>query len=218
MTTSHENVMLIYKWFCSAMRNAGRKESFPKGTDPRKTYKYRALQKFAKDVEKWGFDNTTTKSMVESVVAYGKQHNILSKGTQILNMKSVLEICLKDLERKAEETDNVIAAIERCHAYLVDGGINDVKSLASPERIGGMSRLAMLLTSGKMPRSYLAISRVARAALYRIAERDQYPSDRELRRVRARLLYDVASRTKLESVLSSDLDTAGIVGSVTCRT
>ena len=49
MTTSHEHVMLIYQWFSSAMRKAGRKESFPKGTDPRKTYKYRALEKFAKN-------------------------------------------------------------------------------------------------------------------------------------------------------------------------
>ena len=218
MTTSHEDVMLIYKWFCSAMRKVGRKESFPKGTDPTKTYKYRALVDFAENVEKWGFDNATVKSVIESVVVYAKQKKILSKGTTILCMKSVLEICIESLERKAENTEGVISAIERCHTYLVRNGFTIVHDLVTAERSGGMSRLSALLTSGKMPTAYLAVSRIAGHALSKIQERDQYPSDRELRRLRAKLLYDADSRVKLEAALGSDLNTSGLVGSVTCRT
>lgn len=217
MTTSHEHVMLIYQWFSSAMRKAGRKESFPKGTDPRKTYKYRAIEKFAKTVEEWEFDNATTKAMVEAVVAHGKKKRLLQKGAMILTMKSILEICLNELERKSEETESIIEAIRRCHAYLTERDIETSKSLASPERSGGMSRLEALLASGKMPEAYLAVSRIARSALLKLENRDDYPANRELRKMRARLLYDYASREQLEDILGVDLDTSGMVGSVTCK-
>lgn len=217
MTTPHEHVMLIYQWFSSAMRKAGRKESFPKGTDPRKTYKYRAIEKFAQNVEKWGFDNSTTKAMVESVVAYGKKKGLLTKGTMILNMKSVLEICLQELERKSEETENIVEAIKRCHAYLTERGIETSVSLASSERSGGMPRLETMIASGKMPRAYLAVSRIARSALLKLENRDDYPGNRELRKMRARLLYDARSRERLEEILGGDLDTSGMVGSVKCK-
>ena len=200
------------------MRKAGRKESFPKGTDPRKTYKYRALEKFAKNVEEWGFDNSTTKAMIESVVAYGKKKRLLTKGTMILNMKSVLEICLQELERKSEETDSIVESIKRCRAYLTERGIETSQSLTSSKRSGGMPRLETLLASGKMPPAYLAVSRIARSALLKLENRDDYPDNRELRKMRARLLYDHKSREQLSEILGSDLDTSGLVGSVTCKT
>jgi hypothetical protein len=218
MLATHDNIILIYKWFSAAMRRAGRKDSFPKGTDPRKTYKYRALQSFAKKIEEWEFDEATTKIMVDSVVKYGKRNKLLSKGAMLLSMGSILDICYKEIEAREERLKQALQSIKFTKHYLDENDLNSVRALISSRALGGISNLAHLIDSGKISPEYLAVSKVAYAALHKI-DREGYPNDRELLKLRARYLLDQQTRKELGRVLGSDLNTVGLsTRRITCST
>jgi len=213
MLIHKDNINLIYKWFCLAMKRAGRKVSAPKDTDFTKTYQYRAIQTFQRRVDEWDFDADTVRFMINAVVDYGKKNKLLHKGTQLLNMKSVLDICLSEMEPQGDITNSVLNGIRLCHEEF---GEMTADELAAPRRLGGLSNLAMLLDSGNMPITYLAISKKACIALDRI-DRDDYPDNRALLKIRAKLLFNADIKPAIIDIMGRDLNTVGLVGSVTCN-
>ena len=215
MTLTSDNIKIIYDWYCSAMRYEGYKVSAPKNTDFAKTYHYRAMSKFAKTMEDRGFSDDTIKTIIRSVVRYGKKHKLLgSKGTSILNMKSIVDICLKDIQSRETSVKEIIESVKRGCEYIASHGLTEVE-LAKPVSIGGMPRLKQMLDTGELPMLYLAVSRMAATALDKI-DRSAYPSDNDLMKIRARLIFNEAIREELKHILGTDLNTAGLPRSIAC--
>ena len=115
---NHTDIMTIYRWFQSAMHKAGRTIKFPANTDPIKTYQYRGVKKFASKVfDEWHLDMGTTKILVEAIVAYGRRNNLLDQGTNILNMNTVLNICISTIESAIHKSDNIVSSMASCKLY-----------------------------------------------------------------------------------------------------
>lgn len=188
----------------------------PRGTEFTKTYAYRAMCKFAKRMEELDLSDDSVKMLIDSVIRYGKQQKLLtSKGTNILNMQAIIDICVKDLQNRDTATADLMNSIRQAHNYLTANGINDAASLIGSAALGGMPRIQLLLKSGKLPTPYLAVSRVAAEALDHI-DRGVLPSDQTLLRLRARLVLNAETRRELRTILGPDLNTAGMPRSVTC--
>lgn len=209
MNINHDNTMVIYEWFQKSMRKVGRKISFPKNTDPRKTYQYRAMRDFLRKIHEWDLDESSAKAIIDSAVRYGKKHQLLDKGAMILNMSGVIDICIDDLESKESDMNVTIAAIRRCKEYLDNEGLNSYNALIAPRTLGGYSNLYYLIKSGKISPVYMALSRKVYRALSSI-DRSDCPSNYILLRLRAKLLFDPEARKKLESILGDDLNTIGL--------
>lgn len=216
MILTTDQIKLIYDWYCAAMRKEGYKIKPPKGTEFTKTYQYRALQIFAKRMNKSAFSEETIKAIVYAVVRYGKRNKLLnSKGVNILNMKSALQICEAELKSKDTAEAEIINAIKGCREHLLNKGFTSSVLLAKPMKLGAMSWIRYLIETGEMPLTYLAVSKTAAIALLKI-ERSNLPSDSDLMKIRAKLLLNNHIRSELKIILGSDLNTAGIPGSITC--
>lgn len=217
MTLTADNIRLIYNWYSRAMRREGFPVTPPKDTEFEKTYHYRSAYQFAKKMVDLGFSDDTIRTIVNSVVRHGKKYKLLrSKGTNILNIGTVVDVCLEDLQKRQKASEEIVEAIRRGRQFLVDHELETVDSLAQPARLGGTPRLGYLLETGDIPVAYLAVSRTAAMALDRIADRARYPSDQDLMRLRARLIFDGSTRERLKQLLGTDLNTAGLPRSVAC--
>ncbi len=216
MALTADNVQTIYGWYCIAMRQEGYKVTPPKGTDFTKTYHFRAVNLFAKRMDEEGFSEDTVRAIVKSVVRYGKQHKLLnSKSINILNMKSVVDICWKDLQKRDAVTKDIIDSIRSCHQYLLERGFTTADALIQPVSLGGMSKLNFLVETGALPAIYMAVSRKIAAAIERV-DRSRLPSDDDLMKIRAKLVLNHTTRTELKSILGPDFNTAGLPRSIAC--
>lgn len=182
----------------------------PKGTDFTKTYQYRAINYFTKKMEKEAFSEQTIKAIVYAAVRYGKKNGLLSsKGVNILNMKSVIEICMKDIKDRDMTANEIIDNVRRSREYLIKLGYTKASDLIKPVKTGGMPRLSYYLTLGEITPVFLALSRTASFALSKI-DRTKMPTDEELMRLRIKLLMNNDIKSKINEILGSDLNTAGL--------
>lgn len=203
---SHNEIMVIYRWFQSSMHKAGRTVKMPANTDSTKTYQYRWIKKFAnRAVNEWHLDMKTIKILVDSIVAYGGRNNLLDQGTNILNMNNVLNICVNTLESAIHRSDNIISSAIACKAYLERHNLRTAADLAAARRTGGYSNLVCLVESGIITIEYLALSRKCNEALEMSVGREQLPTIRELFKIRARLLLDKDMKAQLKDIFGTDL-------------
>jgi hypothetical protein len=209
---SNDDVMVIYRWFQSAACRAGRTIKMPEGTDPTKTYQYRSVRKFAdRAVNEWQLDMRTIKLLIEAVVAYGKRNNLLDHGAGILNVNHVLELCVQTIESSIHRTSVILSSLSDSKTYLERNALADPAKLASARRTGGYSNLFCLFESGTLSIEYLALSKSCATALRSVDERASLPSDRELFKVRARILLDKEINTQVAAILGNDLLAAGLL-------
>ncbi len=203
----NDDVLSIYDWFKRTMATAGRKVKDPQCDNIANTYGYRAVSAFVDKARGFGLDVNQMQALVKEIVKYSKERRLLYRGTAILNMADVFSICCDRLETSLEATDSLIEIIESS-IHLV--GQN--QPLHIPEKIGGYTKLACLINSGKLPVELLALSRRCVTALRRLPadERTLFPSDVELLKTRIRLLMDKNSRSKLKAILKSDLLDSGV--------
>lgn len=203
-----EFVLLIYGWFQSAMRSVGRSTNMPHCVDITKTYTFRAVQTFAhKCYDQWELDDKTIRALVYDVVKYAAKQGLLSKGTQVLNMGTVLDICRKGLKDTIEAENNLVTELERCDRFVnTIGKDNLVHKLVKPVTVGGYSQLVFWFNQGYLTSTYIALSRPCLKALHALsmAERSELPSDSELLRICTHTVAD-DTLTELQRILGADL-------------
>jgi hypothetical protein len=205
--------LLIYKWFQRAMSNAGRKISLPTNTPPEKTYQYRAVAKFAKQVDEWGLSEPVTCALVNAVVRYGKQQDLLNKGASLLNMKSVLKICHDLLREEITQNEVLIESLRYSKNFLqksVAGG-NTTDCLVTKEKRGGFTNFTRWYRSGDLSSSFISLSKSCRKALNLLPfdERGEFPLDNALLKNRIRLLSDRELYKIIKEIMSDDLMVVG---------
>ena len=92
---SDSRVFTVYSWFQSEMIRAGRKIKLAKNTDQTKTYQFRWTKSFIKQCNYLGLDDKTIRMLIVDVVDYAKKRNLLNRGTQILCMSNITDICYR---------------------------------------------------------------------------------------------------------------------------
>lgn len=205
--------LLIYKWFQRAMANAGRRIALPTNTPPEKTYQFRAVSKFAKQIDEWKLSGPVACALVNAVVRYGKKQNLLNKGASLLNMKSVLKICHDLLREEITRNEVIIESLRHSQNFLQKSVANNdvVERLVTKERRGGFTNFTRWYRSGDLSSSFVSLSKACRRALNLLPfdERSEFPLDTALLKNRIRLLSDRELGGVIKEIMGNDLMVIG---------
>lgn len=214
MMLTDDQIKLIYGWYCAAMRREGYKINPPKDTDFNKTYQYRALSTFSKRMEEEAFSEQTIKAIINAAVKYGKKNKLLAnKRINILNMKAIIDICLRDIKDRDNSINEILQSVRNSRQYLVKCGYKKASDLIKPMALGGTPRLLYFINSGEVSTIFLAVSRTAAAAMVKL-DKTKLPSEDELMKIRVKLLLNSSVREELQRILGTDLNTSGLPGSI----
>lgn len=207
---TNDMVFTVYSWFQSAMKKTGRFIKFPKCRDKTKTYQFRWVKTFVdKCYNDLGLDNKTIKRFVYDIVLYAKQNRVLDRGTQILTMNNIIDICYNSIQSNQEEEASLISELNRCHDFLSNKENNKdilVRNLIEPVSEGGYTNLVYWYELGYLTPTYLALSMTCQRALKQLpkSERSDLPTDFDLFKI---CTYTVTKDMvpTFEKVLGSDL-------------
>jgi hypothetical protein len=203
-------VFTVHAWFQDEMHSVGRKISFPKCSDRTKTYQFRWTKKFVdKCYNEFNLSDKVIKVLLCDIAHYAKRRNLLSKGTQLLCMNNVIDICHHSIQTIIDNEASLIMEVRSCHEFVCDQVNNKnilVRTLTTPISEGGYSKLVYWYNLGRLTDTYLALSKTCNKAMSQISadERSELPSKIELLRI---CTYAVSRESlhDLKSVLGSDL-------------
>lgn len=203
-------VFTVYSWFQAEMRKSKRKISFPKCADKTKTYQFRWTKTFVdKCYNDFELDDRTVKVLISNIVSYAKRQNILRKGTQLLCMNNIIDICVQSIRDIAEDEASLISELRSCTMFLdsqVTNKNNLVRRLVEPVSTGGCSNFVYWYNLGHLTEVYVALSKSCNKALTKLPldERAELPTQFELYRLCSQLVSpDMID--KLKPILGSDL-------------
>lgn len=203
----HEDIMFVYEIFSKQMLLCKRPVPFPKNTDPTKTYLYKDLNKFCESVvDELKLDKWDTRQIIQIIVRHAKKRRLLIRGSKILLIKDILDVCKKELELVNNSKNDCLESIKAAKVYLDSNKLNSSRALSSSNSMGGLSNLFQLVNSGVIPIQYLALSKNAIKAYNLIpqSERSGLPSESKLVLLRTQLLLSDKDK-KLQEALGDDL-------------
>lgn len=203
----HEDIMFVYEIFSKEMLLCKRPVPFPKNTDPTKTYLYKDLNRFCESViEELKLDKWDTRQIIKIIVKHAKKRKLLIRGSKILLIKDILDVCKKELEEVNNSKIDYIESLKSTKVYLDSNKLNSTRALSSSNSMGGLSNLFQLVQSGVIPVPYLALSKNAIRAYNTIpqSERSKLPSESKLVLLRTQLLLSDKDK-KLQEILGDDL-------------
>lgn len=206
------NPLIIYKWYQNAMAGVGRKIVMPANTDPEKTYQYRAVCRFTKQVEEWNLSEHSTRSLIRAIVRYGKRKNLLGKGTQLLNMKSIINICHDTLKEEIARSESFVRELRISKEFLHNNDTDLAELLVTKEQKNGYANITRWFRSGDLSLGFISLSMNCRQAISLLPydERDEFPSDTDLLRNRIAFLSDPELRIRIQEIMGEDLITSGV--------
>lgn len=211
---NQDEVTTIYECYRRAMASVGYNIQLPSDTDPTKTYAFRAINKFIVQTKQWNLSHEITRALVREVVLYGKKKGLLKKGTALLNMKSVLQICHDYLTKQLANENALIVDVLRMKKFVDKNLINNnlMETLNFRTKKDGYSNLVQWYNSGDLTLSFIAISISCRKTLNLLPldERILFPSDEKLLRYRIKILKDNSIKAKLANIMNDDLLIIGI--------
>jgi len=194
-------VATIFRQFRTEMKSVGRKINFPQNTPPEKTYLYRSLKCFAEKVDEWEMSHDMSHTMISLVVRYAKDHNMLDRGAALLTMRSILDICHKQLSMQLDEREDAHSNLQRCRDFL------DNQDLSARRRPGGYCNLTVWYQTGQLSLAFLSVSKSCLAALSKLpkSERSELPSKYDLLKSRIALLCTEENRVAVRKIMGADL-------------
>lgn len=203
-------VFTVYSWFQSAMHSAGRNIKFPKCSDKTKTYQFRWIKRFCdKCYNEFGLDNKTVKALTYEVVRYAKSHKILDRGTQMLSMRNIADICYETITDMMDEEQSLINEMQSCQRFLysqVDDKDNPVRNLKRLSE-NGYPNIVNWYLLGHITEVYLALSKSCRRALSSLTDeqKEGLPSNFELLKICTYVTSDRDLLPKLKKIFGPDL-------------
>ena len=201
-------VFTVYSWFQTEMCKVGRKIKFPKCSDKTKTYQFRWTKNFVnKCYNELDLNDEIVYFLISDMVGYAKNQKLLNKGTQILCMSNIIDICYQGLENMAEDEVSLIEELTSCHNFLYEQ-TNDkdilVHRLTEAEK--GCSNLLYWHNLGYLTEVYMALSKNCSQALTKLPkeEKEELPTQFELFRICTHVVSDDLL-PRLKVILGSDL-------------
>jgi len=203
-------VFTVYSLFQQAMQRAGRKIQFPRCADKTKTYQFRWTNNFTqKCYQEYDLDDTVVGYLISDIVDYAKKRRLLNKGTQLLCMNNIVDICVKSVESLASDEASLIEELRSCREFLYDQVTDKnilVRTLVEPVSQGGCSNIVYWYNLSRLSEVYLALSKTCIKAMAKLPpeDRTELPSKFELLRI---CTHTVSSDIlpQLQAVMGSDL-------------
>jgi len=162
--------------FKNEMRKVGKGFKFAKAKDITKTYHYRWFCSFLDKCYRNGFNSDSVKEVVRAVVLYAKEYGLLNKGVALLSRSDIVDICIKNMEKEVQDTDDHLSLI-RSAVEIID--VDDpVRMLTKKQHRHGSPNIIALRDNGKLPDFFIAISKSCMKAVADL-KCDDLPTVRE---------------------------------------
>ena len=212
MTTTADRIRIVWEWCCAAYLQYGnRKLSFPRNTDPTKTYQWRYLQTLEHKFREWEFDDTLAKAFIVIGVKYAVRHKLMNKGLAIFHQSNLLKVFHDQLCKAAAFAKSTIGIVANTKSWLDSQAAGQplLDVLLMRESIGSYSNIVKWYQAGRLPVEYLALSRSCGLAMARLlkeapGEREVLPDNLCLFTTRTSILQEVDTKFKLRNTLQED--------------
>jgi len=205
---SRTDVLTTWQWCQAAFATYGHKLTFPKATDPRKTYQWRYAAQLARKLNEWGFDDDTSQAFLRFAVGYIKERRLLHKGLSAFLQANILQICYERMQKHTDGTDKRLAKLKESRTFLVNqcGDKSMPKLLLTRRSFSDYCNIVRWYESGYITKLYLALSKICTAVLTRLPleQRTLLPASSELFCLRAEFLADVDVCEEAKAIFGDD--------------
>jgi hypothetical protein len=174
----------------------------PEGTDPTRTYQYRYIAKFLRNMESASWD--TTKKVAYYAIQYAKENkdtSVWTRGLWILTKSNIIDIAYKKAkeadEQRGADLSKVVQSKKFAKAHNFD--------FAHAEE-DAFPNIVMWHETGKISLTYMAMSESCKKTLRKLADDDKaaLPSQDEIAARRIKCLLDVEYRKRLKRIMGRD--------------
>lgn len=200
-----------WRWCQDAFASRGRKLTFPKHTDPRKTYQWRYAAKLAQKLEEWGFDDSTAKTFINFAVDYVSEKRLLHKGLSVFFQSNMLEVCYERIQKHATKVSGRLEQLRLMHRFVTAkcAGNPLVSVLLNRDSFDKFRNIVQWFENGQINVLYLSLSLGCTAALSRLdiiaaEERSLLPPKSELYCLAIDFIKDEELRSQVKAILGSD--------------
>lgn len=201
-------ILKIWDWCVSAYVQHGRKLSFPKGTDPSRTYQWRYVTAIAKKFREWKFDDATAQKVIGLAVAHSKTANVMQKGLAAILQGNILEVCYEKLQNESSHNSQTIASLAHIHRWVYSRVSNAtlLDTLVARVHYGAWCNMTLWYQATKLTPLYMALSKPCTRALASLEsdEREMLPKQTTLYIIRSDFLEDKGNVAKARELLGSD--------------
>lgn len=211
MTTTTDRIMTIWQWCHDAYLRRGRRLSFPKKTDPTKTYQWRYLEALERRLSEWGFDDDLAKRFIDVAAAYASERGLMAKGLAIFFQSNILAVCYRRLQEELVRIDQTLDTIGRAQSFVQQqaGQRSLQAAMLARASLGAYSNIVQWYQAGHITDLYVALSKSAMASLAQLAktrpsERLILPAATTLFIVRSSFLRESGVRQKAMNILQDD--------------
>lgn len=209
-----QRIINLYRIFKNEMRKYGRSVSFPKNTDPTKTYSWRYLNNFLNNYDKLlQLEDDEFPIVVEEIVAHAKQRKWLNCGLSILNKVDIVKVCCDRFQRDINDEEQLIISIKKAHAFLKrklkgqDIKLFDLLSYRQSRR--AYCNMTSWYNAGYLTIGYIAISKTCKNVIRSLDKNNDelnlYPTARQFMSIRFRLISKKNILQQLRQILGKDL-------------
>jgi len=209
MLATDDKIYKIYNVLKIMMPKHGLNFSFAEHTDPRKTYVWRYLSCFAKNLEDLNISDEYLVQIIEAMLQYAKTRKLLKRGIGMFIKQDILQLCIKKLESEERLTNGRINIIKRSHDFLID----QIKQVGDPIRVLASRRgkntyanMTCWFEQGLLSLEYIAVSKSCRKTFRYLGnnEKELFPSSKELLKLKLKIL-SADGATEVKNVLGGDL-------------
>lgn len=197
-------VWKVWEWCLNSYLQRGLKLSFPKDTDPTKTYQWRYCQKLSDKLDEWKFDEETAKYFIDTAISYARNTKSFKKGLSVLHQGNILELAYSAIIDRTPFDSFV-----RTKRWL-DNQLGDKDQIATLLRSDkdSHSNIAIWHQTGRLSIQYITLSKKCCKAISILnnANSDDVellPSMAELYKARIELVNS-GNKAKLKQILGND--------------
>lgn len=214
--TKTRRIIRVYKILKQILKRYGKSVSFPKKTDPSKTYSWRFLAKFVDEFDKLELSDDALKGVLEAVVDDAKRRGLLNCGVAVLSKVDLLAAFNRKLEREVEDEKQTTIDIERSHRFILrkldeervkDKHLTLLALLSKRTHPRAYANITRWSQSGELSTGYIAVSKICRKALRSLDEHELnlYPTLLQFKCIRLRIISHQNVVVKLRDLLGGDL-------------
>jgi len=208
---SADQIWKVWNWCSDSYLRHGIRLSFPKNTQPEKTYQWRYCRSLAEKFDEWDFDDETSVRFIDTAVKHAKKIGVLRKGLAVLHQGNMLDVVYSLLQEEATLYSQSIDSIQATKRWMDQqiGSNPPLEVLLHRERDGAFCNVTIWYQANKLSALYIALSKSCCKALAKLKkleldEREMLPKVTDLYRLRYDFLRDVNNLKQARSTLGDD--------------
>lgn len=174
----------------------------PKNTDPTRTYQWRYVIKFLKNMENVPWE--ITKKVARYAIQYAKENKgntVWSRGLWVLTKSNIIDIAYNRCQKQNESIASIFRRLQQSYDFAKDHNFN---LAARPP--GGLPNIVAWFEKKKINIAYLALSESCRKAMKKLDSIDKHllPSQSEIVETRIKLMINKEYDNKTRQILQND--------------